>query len=230
MAEFSARMSIRTIIGCALLAALIGNAALSGVAGSPIRELALVTALMLGVMAAAGAIAVTAGRLHSGGRTAAYPGAVEHWHRNGVLHRENGPALTFRNGAEGYYRDGVPHREDGPALTFGAGVERVRRRGESPHEDRVSLAAIDGVEAYFRNGLLHRKGGPALTFSNGWEFWYHDGELVPHVGELPPAISCEALGWLRARLDELEHEGDHRIGLHREAHEDCAACAYVARL
>ena len=157
MAEFFARMSTRTIIGCALLAALIGNAALSGVAGSSVRELALVTALMLGVMAAAGAIAVTAGRLHSGGRTVAYHGAVKRWYRNGVLHRDDGAALTF---------------------------------------------------------------------NNGWEFWYRDGKLVPHGGELPPAISCEAPGWLRARLDELEH----RIGLHREAHENCAACAYVARL
>ena len=168
-------MSIRTIIGCALLAALIVNAALSVPTGSPVRGLALATAIGLGVIAASGAIAVATVRSRGRGETKDL-NVVSSWRRDGALHREGGPALTLSNGARGYYLHGKPHREDGPALTFRDGFAPGGQGDDDP-------ASVDGLEAYFRNGVLHREDGPALTYSNGREFWFRNGQRVDPDGK-----------------------------------------------
>jgi len=36
--------------------------------------------------------------------------------KNGVIHREGGPAIEYPNGDCSWYFNGVPHREDGPAM------------------------------------------------------------------------------------------------------------------
>ena len=41
---------------------------------------------------------------------------------HGPLHREDGPALIFRNGAKKWYFNGKKHRIDGPAETYPNGV------------------------------------------------------------------------------------------------------------
>ncbi|WP_144018566.1 hypothetical protein [Demequina sp. NBRC 110051] len=48
------------------------------------------------------------GRLHRGGGQAAivWDGSAEHWD-HGVLHRPNGPAITYPRGYTGYYLHGV---------------------------------------------------------------------------------------------------------------------------
>ncbi|EAP71602.1 MULTISPECIES: hypothetical protein [Ralstonia solanacearum species complex] len=43
---------------------------------------------------------------------------VKQWVKNGVLHREDGPAVVGRNYAA-WYRHGLLHREDGPAVVKG---------------------------------------------------------------------------------------------------------------
>ena len=42
-------------------------------------------------------------------------GGVEYY-KNGVLHREDGPALIKENGDKEWYFNGVLHRDDGPAI------------------------------------------------------------------------------------------------------------------
>ncbi len=38
------------------------------------------------------------------------------WYLNGLLHREDGPAIERRNGTKHWYLNGIRHREDGPAI------------------------------------------------------------------------------------------------------------------
>lgn len=38
------------------------------------------------------------------------------WYKNGVLHREDGPAIEFPDGGKQWRIDGNLHREDGPAI------------------------------------------------------------------------------------------------------------------
>ncbi len=79
------------------------------------------------------------------------------WYLNGVLHREDGPAIEESNGDKAWWFHGKLHREDGPA---------------------VQLAG--GTKAWYLNGKLHREDGPAVEGSNSFyagsftSWWYND--------------------------------------------------------
>lgn len=45
------------------------------------------------------------------------------WFSNGVLHRENGPAVLYKQGYQEWWRNGKLHREDGPAIISSDGTE-----------------------------------------------------------------------------------------------------------
>ena len=68
---------------------------------------------------------------------------------DGVVHREDGPAIILSSGSTLYYRDGKLHRLDGPA---------------------VELA--NGSKSWYLNGKLHREDGPAIEWANGSKEWY----------------------------------------------------------
>lgn len=38
----------------------------------------------------------------------------EYWYIEGLLHREDGPAVVYKSGVKYWYRHGEKHREDGP--------------------------------------------------------------------------------------------------------------------
>jgi len=46
------------------------------------------------------------------------------WKKNGVPHREDGPAVIYENGDEAWYYNGRQHREDGPAVEWEDGVTK----------------------------------------------------------------------------------------------------------
>lgn len=46
-----------------------------------------------------------------------YHDGMRVWYRDGIIHRDDGPALTTRFGKKFWYRDGSYHRDDGPAIT-----------------------------------------------------------------------------------------------------------------
>lgn len=81
------------------------------------------------------------------------PDGTERWSREGVLHRDGGPALKGgkdETGFEEWYQNGVLHRGDGkPAIS--------RNGGE--------------YEEYWENGKRHRKGGPAIHSDSIEEYW-----------------------------------------------------------
>jgi hypothetical protein len=74
----------------------------------------------------------------------------------GQLHREDGPAIEFRDGYKAYYINGKRHREDGPAVDCG-----------------------NKYKCYYINNKLHREDGPAVEYANGDKSYYiNDEELT----------------------------------------------------
>ena len=43
------------------------------------------------------------------------------WYRDGLLHREDGPAIGGSDGSRWWYLNGRRHREDGPAVEYADG-------------------------------------------------------------------------------------------------------------
>ena len=53
------------------------------------------------------------------------------WHRNGMRHRDDGPAVERPDGAREWFRNGRRHRDDGPAIEWADGSRECQRRSES---------------------------------------------------------------------------------------------------
>lgn len=77
----------------------------------------------------------------------------KHYFKDGIRHREDGPAVELVNGDKEYYVDGLLHREDGPAIIW-----------------------ADGYKKYFLNGGLHRIDGPAIETPDGFKSYWIDGK------------------------------------------------------
>jgi hypothetical protein len=50
-------------------------------------------------------------------------GVNKYWNVNGLLHRENGPAIELADGYKEWQKHGKCHREDGPAKIFPNGLK-----------------------------------------------------------------------------------------------------------
>jgi hypothetical protein len=74
--------------------------------------------------------------------------------QQGLLHREDGPAVVYSDGTREWYRNDQLHREDGPAVVF-----------------------PDGRKYWYRNDRRHREDGPAIIYPNGRK-WYLHGEQL----------------------------------------------------
>ena len=72
---------------------------------------------------------------------------------DGVLHREDGPAIILSSGSQLYYRHGKEHRIDGPAVEWAIGSKE-----------------------WWVNGQLHREDGPAIEWANGTNEWWLNGK------------------------------------------------------
>ena len=64
---------------------------------------------------------------------------TKEYRMNGLLHREDGPAIEYANGDKFWYINGKCHREDGPAVEY-----------------------ANGSKYWYLNGKLHREDGPAV--------------------------------------------------------------------
>ena len=85
------------------------------------------------------------------------------WYKNGLAHREDGPAVIDRDGTQYWYKDGSLHREDGPAVI------------------RPS-----GYMAWYRHNRWHRDDGPARVWPDGiTPQWYkHGSPYIPSSHEI----------------------------------------------
>lgn len=75
---------------------------------------------------------------------------VELWYKNGVFHREDGPAIRHKDKTFLYYYEGKLHRLDGPAIVERAGPKQFWIMGQklSPKEYKKE------IERRKRRGLL----------------------------------------------------------------------------
>lgn len=58
------------------------------------------------------------GKLHRKFGPAFYKDGSTFWFKNGILHRDNGPAVEYKEGKNIWFKNGRIHREDGPAIIF----------------------------------------------------------------------------------------------------------------
>ena len=89
----------------------------------------------------------------------------------GHFHREDGPAFEGADGSTRWYLNGVVHRKDGPAVTW---VERSEYRinGKLSRVGGPAVEWTNGDKEWFWHGLLHREDGPAVIYADGYiEFW-----------------------------------------------------------
>ena len=75
-------------------------------------------------------------------------GTRRYYNDAGQLHREDGPAVMWRDGSLEWYHNGLRHREDGPAAEY-----------------------ADGTRLWYLNGRPHRTNGPTIELPGGIKEW-----------------------------------------------------------
>ena len=71
--------------------------------------------------------------------------------RNGVMHREGGPAVIYNDGSEMWAQNGKLHREEGPAVIYSHGDYEHWVNGKH-HCDYGPASCINGVLYWCYNG------------------------------------------------------------------------------
>ena len=92
-----------------------------------------------------------------------------------IRHREDGPAISYRDGDKLWYLNGQIHREDGPAIEHGSGAKNWYKHGNRHREDGPAYEGADGTKFWIINGLYHREDGPAVEYCSGEKAWYLNG-------------------------------------------------------
>jgi hypothetical protein len=81
-----------------------------------------------------------------------FPDQNKYWHKNGKLHREDGPAIEWVDGSKEWWLNGGRHRVNGPAIEW-----------------------ANGTKQWWLNGERHREDGPAYEGANGYKEWWLNG-------------------------------------------------------
>ena len=78
------------------------------------------------------------------------------WYLNGKLHREDGPAVEWRNGYKVWFLNGQRHREDGPAMESSNGYkewwlhdEQVTEEEHRIHTQKTVELTLDEIAEQF---------------------------------------------------------------------------------
>jgi hypothetical protein len=58
------------------------------------------------------------------------PNGNRYWYKNGDLHREDGPAVEWRNGSREWFKNGKTHRNNGPAIENDNGTSFWYKNGK----------------------------------------------------------------------------------------------------
>ena len=155
------------------------------------------------------------------------------WYKNGLLHRENLPAV-IRSGHKQWYRNGKMHRVGLPALEDSSGYKEWWMDGEKHHSvhpvgyyhpygakiwwsknrvhrngDLPAMVYGNGTKYWYKNGKLHRETLPAIEWANGGKAWYKNGKLHRDTvvnGNYLPAMEW-ANGVLKWFIDGIEIQG-----------------------
>lgn len=86
-------------------------------------------------------------------------GAVRYYNENGLLHREDGPAVEYcksnHGGGSRWFYNGKKHRIGAPAVIHS-----------------------DGTTEWWVDGARHRLDGPAIEYSQGGGRWFYRNKSV----------------------------------------------------
>jgi len=109
---------------------------------------------------------------------------------NGLLHREDGPAIEWASGIKEWFVEGKRHRENEAAYEGLNGYKLYWLNGKKIEEKDLPWprCTIDEFGNKFwknKKGQYHRKDGPAKEYINGDKFWYKNGKLYREDG---PAV------------------------------------------
>ena len=96
---------------------------------------------------------------------------------NGHYHREDGPAVEYKNGGEYWYLNNKLHREDGPAVEYRNGNKEWYLNGKLHRENGPACIHKNGDNQWWLNGKLHREDGPATEWKDGEKRWYLNNRL-----------------------------------------------------
>ena len=91
------------------------------------------------------------------------------------LHRVDGPAIEWANGAKEWWVNGKLHRVGGPAVEWANGDKWWHVNGKRHRVDGPAIEYANGDKWWYVNGELHREDGPAVEYANGdKEWWVND--------------------------------------------------------
>lgn len=99
--------------------------------------------------------------------------------KNGLMHKENGPAVELEDGTRKFYCHGRLHNLNNPALERSDGSCFYYVHGRLHRDNNLPAVELaNGDCMYCQNGLLHRDGNlPAVELTDGTRKWYKDGQL-----------------------------------------------------
>lgn len=100
-----------------------------------------------------------------------YSNGCKDWYQEGLLHREDGPAVDWINMKRWYFR-GQLHRIGGPAEMFTDSTKRWYKYGklhnvDGPAVERPVHGNQRWCRKWYQNGILHRIDGPAVEAFDG---------------------------------------------------------------
>ncbi|HNC57662.1 MAG TPA: hypothetical protein PLP33_19650 [Leptospiraceae bacterium] len=96
--------------------------------------------------------------------------------KNGKHHREDGPAIEYKNGTKEWWVEGKRHRIDGPAIEESDGTKYWHKEGNLHREDGPAIEESDGTKYWHKEGNLHREDGPAIEYADGIKRWFIEGK------------------------------------------------------
>ena len=109
---------------------------------------------------------------------------VEHRFR-GNLHRNDGPAMYQADQAV-WYQHGLEHREDGPSTVIGE--DREYRLFDRLHREDGPAVENPAAKVWYANGREHREDGPARVAPEA-ETWFRRGRM--HRTGAPADTYCD---------------------------------------
>ena len=116
-------------------------------------------------------------------------GTKRYW-KDGMVHRDDGPAVEYANGDLGFFQKGVCHRIGGPAF----------------------ISVSEGRQEWWHEGKLHRANGPAIVWDNGHQEWYFGGKK--HRTDGPAITKTNGLKefWIHGKQTTEDKMADQKMG------------------
>ena len=107
--------------------------------------------------------------------------STKQWWLNGQRHREDGPAVECADGTKCWYLNGKRHREDGPAILSNNKLKKEWWfEGKRHREDGPAIILGEGsYKGWWLNGECHREDGPAVEWFDGKKEYWYEGKKLP---------------------------------------------------